>query len=77
MQTQRLNITMPIGIVKNLRRIIPARKRSKFIAQAVDEKLMHKRNLEKELVKSLKANKKIYDQIYEDWKHIEVQGWPG
>lgn len=76
MQTQRLNITLPENLAKDLRRAVPARKRSRFIAQALDEKLKHKRNLGKELVKSLKANKKFYDQVYEDWKPLEVEGWP-
>lgn len=76
MQTQRLNITLPSNIASDLRRTIPARKRSRFIAEALEDKLKKKRNLKKELIKSLKANRKLYEQTQKDWAPIEVEGWP-
>ena len=75
MQAQRLNITLPYELARDFKRAIPAKKRSKFIAEAVKEKLP-KRNLKKELIQSLKANKKLYDQVAKDWAPIEVEGWP-
>jgi len=76
MQTQRINITLPTDLARDLRRTIPERSRSKFIAEALRDRLGRKRNLKKELIRSLKANRKIYEQVYEDWKPIEVEGWP-
>lgn len=76
MQTQRINITFPNDLVRDLRRTIPVRKRSRFITEAVKDKLASKKNLKKELIKSLKANAKFYKEEYEDWKAIEVENWP-
>lgn len=76
MQAQRLNITLPYELARDLRRIIPAKKRSRFIAEAVKEKLP-KRNLRKELIKSLKANyeyyKKVGKEIEEDFKYADAE----
>ncbi|MDO8503704.1 MAG: hypothetical protein Q7S60_03360 [bacterium] len=77
MQTQRLNITLPNELARELRRSIPLRSRSKFIAEAVGERLKHKRNLKRELVKSLKANyefyKKIGREIEEDFRYADAE----
>ena len=73
---QRINIILPDELARDLRRTIPDKKRSKFIAETLSERLSKKRNLKKELIKSLKANKKLYDQVAKDWAPIEVEGWP-
>ncbi len=75
MQAQRLNITLPYELAQDFKRAVPARKRSKFFADAVREKLP-KRNLKKELIKSLKANAKFYKEVAEEWKATESEGWP-
>lgn len=72
MQTQRLNITLPSNIARDLRRTIPARKRSRFIAEALEEKL-RKRDLKKELIKSAKAQRKIIEEIQEDFKYADAE----
>lgn len=76
MQAQRLNITLPYELARDFRRLIPAKKRSRFIAEAVKEKLP-KRNLRKELIKSLKANyeyyKKAGKEIEEDFKYADAE----
>lgn len=73
---QRINITLPDELVRDLRRAIAERKRSKFIAEAVSEKLKKKRNLKKDWIKSLKANKKLYQEVQKDWAPIDVENWP-
>lgn len=75
MQTQRINITLPNDLVRDLKRSIPNGKRSKFIAEAVKEKLP-KKDLKRYLVKNLKANKEFYRKVAEEWKATEVEGWP-
>lgn len=75
MQAQRLNITLPYELARDFKRAVPLKKRSKFIAEAVKEKLP-KRNLKKELIKSLKLNKEFYRKVAEEWKATEVEGWP-
>lgn len=78
MHAQRLNITFPYELAQDLKRVIPAKSRSRFIAQAVSEKLAQKkrnRNLRKELIKSLKANKDFYKQVAEDWKYVDAEAF--
>ena len=61
-------------MARDLKRAIPAKKRSKFIADAVREKLP-KRNLKKEWVKSLKANRELYKEIHEDFKYVDAEAF--
>lgn len=66
MQAQRLNITLPYELAREFKRTIPAKKRSAFIAKALKGQLP-KRNLKKELAKSLKANYKFYKEEAKIW----------
>ena len=79
MQAQRLNITLPYELARDLRRTIPAKKRSGFIAEAVSERLGQKKklkNIKKEWIKSLKANREYYRKVAKEWEATEVEGWP-
>ena len=77
MQAQRLNIMFPADIARELRRMIPTRSRSKFVAEAVSDKLSKKKKMsKKEWIKGLKANREFYKKIAEEWKATEVEGWP-
>jgi len=76
MQTQRINITLPRDVIRDLRRSIPERSRSKFIAEVIREKLNRKRNLKKELIRSLEANRRLDEEMMKDWAVTEVEGWP-
>lgn len=73
MQTTRINISLPGDLAEYLKRSIPKRKRSQFIAEALDESLRRRRNLKKELTKSLKAQKDIISQINEDFKYADAE----
>ena len=73
MQAQRLNITLPYEIARDLRMTIPTKKRSKFIADSI-KKNMPKRNLKKELIKSLKANSKFYEEEAKIWDVTVADG---
>lgn len=76
MQTQRINISLPYDILKHLDQAVSKGKRSRFIANAVSEKLTQKRDVEKELSKSLKANYIFYKTVAKEWSAIELEGWP-
>lgn len=76
MQTQRINISLPFQVVKQLQQEIPQGKRSQFIAKAVAEKLGKKRDIKKELIRSLKANRKFDEAVMKEWSVTEVEGWP-
>lgn len=74
MQAQRLNITLPYELARDFKRAIPVKKRSKFIAGVLKEKLP-KRNLKQAWIKSLKAQEKIIKEIQEDFKYVDAEAW--
>jgi metal-responsive CopG/Arc/MetJ family transcriptional regulator len=76
MPVQRLNITLPSDLARDLRKSVPERSRSKFISRAVERELKFRKKLKIELVKSLKINAEFYKKEAEDWKAIEVENWP-
>lgn len=79
MQTTRINITLPNDLARDFRRIIPARSRSKFIAETLKVKLEQKKKNKKykrDLTKSLMANYDYYKKVAKEWEATEVEGWP-
>ena len=74
MQAQRLNITLPYELARDFKRTIPAKKRSRFIAESVIEKLT-KTDLKKQLRKSAQAQEKIIKQIQEDFRYADAEIW--
>ncbi len=75
MKIQRINITLPIGLARDLRKTIPTRSRSKFIAQALEDRLKRKRNLKEELLRSLKAQEALIRGIQEDFKYVDAEAF--
>lgn len=75
MQTQRVNITLPTELILELRRSIPERSRSKYIAEAVKERLSKRKDLKKNLIKSLKAQEAISREIMEDFKYVDAEAF--
>ena len=76
MQTQRINISLPINIIKQLQIAVPFGKRSRFITKALSEKLRKRKSIKSELIKSLKANRKFDEAVMKEWSVTEVEGWP-
>lgn len=76
MQTQRVNITIPYPILRVIHENVPSGKRSKFIAEAVLEKLGKAKSTNQQLRKSLKENKEFYNQVGKDWSATEFETWP-
>lgn len=73
---QRINITLPDDLTKDLRKTIPTRSRSKFIAEALKERLSKKRLSKREWIKSLKANYDFDKKVAKEWEVTELEGWP-
>ncbi len=76
MQTQRINISLPYDIVKHLNQTVSKGKRSRFIANAVSAKLAKRRDIQKELKKSLTANYEFYKKVDKDWEVTESEAGP-
>lgn len=74
MPYQRINITLPYEVARDLKRQIPEKKRSNFISEAVKARLDKKQNLKKELIKSLKANAKLYEEEGKLWDATIADG---
>lgn len=72
--TKRLNITIPEEIAKKLNKIS---NKSKFIAEAVKEKLekLEIQQLEKILAEGYEAVKEEDKKVNDDWEKITLEGW--
>ena len=73
MQSQRINISLPKDLAREFRRSIPQRSRSKYIAETLRERLSRGKSLKKDLVRSLKANRKLYEQVQKDFQYIDAE----
>jgi hypothetical protein len=71
---RRLNITIPEDVAKRLDNV---RNKSKFISDAVREKLekLEKEKLEKLLAEGYKAVKEEDKKINDEWEKITLEGW--
>jgi len=71
---KRLNITIPEEIAKKLNKIS---NKSKFIAEAVKEKLekLEMQELEKILAEGYEAIKEEDKKVNDDWEKITLEGW--
>jgi metal-responsive CopG/Arc/MetJ family transcriptional regulator len=74
MPVKRINITIPEELSKKLSNIS---NKSKFIAEAVEEKLnqMEKEKLDKVLAEGYKATKMEDKEINNDWENITLERW--
>lgn len=75
MQTQRINITIPADLLRDLRRTIPDGKRSQFIADVLKEKISRRKNLKRDWVKSLRENREFYKKIHEEFKYVDAEAF--
>lgn len=76
MNIQRINITLPETLLKELSFSVPTGKRSEFIAEAVSEKLGKKKNIQRNLKESLAMNSNFYAQVAKEWEATEISDWP-
>ena len=76
MSTKRVNISLPVETLEKLKASIPEGKRSRFINEALEEKLEEKASLRESIIRDLKENKWIDEQLMKEWSSTEVEGWP-
>lgn len=76
-ETVRLNITLPKGLVEAMNRVTEPRKRSRFIAEAVRQKIeqKEKEELEKLLVEGYQAAAKESLALTKDFENVDLEGW--
>ena len=77
METVRMNITLPSSLAKELKQITAQRKRSKFISDAIAQKIkqLKKQELEKLLVEGYQATKKEGLKLTKEFEQLDIEGW--
>jgi len=76
MNVLRTNITLPKTVFKQLQIAVPQGQRSKFISDAIVEKLGKAKTQDEALELSLKANVVFYKKEAKNWEIIETERWP-
>ena len=76
-ESVRLNITLPADLAKKLKHITASRKQSKFVAEAVEQKIkeLKQKQMEKVLVDGYKATRKEGIAITKDFDSVDLEGW--
>jgi CopG family transcriptional regulator/antitoxin EndoAI len=76
-QNVRLNVTLPKNLVSIVDRMIGAKKRSMFIAEAIELKVKQTRKeiLEKQLAEGYQACQKESLDISYEFDATDVEGW--
>lgn len=76
-ETVRLNITLPKGLVQAMNRVTEPRKRSRFIAEAVRQKIEQndKEELEKLLIEGYRAAAKESLALTKEFESADLEGW--
>ncbi|MEA3369345.1 MAG: hypothetical protein U9Q24_03205 [Candidatus Ratteibacteria bacterium] len=71
---ERLNITLPEEIAQKIQNLP---NKSRFIAEALKEKLERKRKerLDRLLIEGYRATKEEDRRIAEEWEKITLKGW--
>ena len=77
MDTIRMNITLPKEIVQALDELTGPRKRSRFISEAIRQRIEQLRNeeLEKILEEGYQANKKESLALTKEFEAVDLEGW--
>jgi metal-responsive CopG/Arc/MetJ family transcriptional regulator len=76
-ETVRLNITLPKGLVEAMNRVTEPRKRSRFIVEAVRQKIeqKEKEELEKLLIEGYQAAAKESLVLTKEFENADLEGW--
>ena len=77
METVRMNITLPSSLVKELKQITGPRKRSRFISDAIAQKIkqLKEQQLEKLLVEGYQATKEEGLKLTKEFELLDIEGW--
>jgi len=75
--TVRLNITLPADLANSLKHFTAPRQQSRFIAEAVAQKIKHlkKKQMEKLLVEGYQVTKNEGLRITEEFGACDLEGW--
>ncbi len=73
----RMNITLPKEVVESLNRMAGPRKRSRFITEAIVDRIERKKKeaLELALEEGYRANRKQALAISKEFETVDLEGW--
>jgi metal-responsive CopG/Arc/MetJ family transcriptional regulator len=76
-ETVRLNITLPKGLVQAMNRVTGPRKRSRFIAEAVRQRIeeKEKKAIDKLLEEGYQAAAKENLTLTKEFESADLEGW--
>jgi CopG family transcriptional regulator/antitoxin EndoAI len=76
-ETVRLNITLPKGLVQAMNRVTGPRKRSRFIAEAVRQRIeeKEKKAIDKLLEEGYRVTAKENLTLTKEFESADLEGW--
>lgn len=76
-ETIRLNITLPKGLVEAMNRVTEPRKRSRFIAEAVRQRIeqKEKEEMDRLLAEGYRASAKESLSLTKEFESVDLEGW--
>ena len=77
METVRINITIPVPLLRQLNQLTADRKRSRFISQAIESKIrdMNEGKLVRELKEGYLSTRKEALKCAEEFSPLDLAGW--
>jgi metal-responsive CopG/Arc/MetJ family transcriptional regulator len=77
MNTVRLNVTLPEDVAHKLDTLVGSRKKSRFIAETIEEKLteLEHRALAQRLEEGYKATRKEDLSIAKEFESVDLEAW--
>jgi metal-responsive CopG/Arc/MetJ family transcriptional regulator len=77
LETSRLNITLPEDLVNELNQLVEPRKKSRFIAAVLRDRLkkLREEKQKKILSEGYQTRKKESEEISQDYLSIDLEGW--
>lgn len=77
MNTVRLNITLPNNLAVKMNSFIKPRLRSRFIAEAVEQKIaeLEEFALQKQMEEGYKARREESLEITKEFENLDLRGW--
>ncbi len=76
-ETVRLKVTLPKELVETMNRVTEPRKRSRFIAEAVKQKIeqKEKEEMEKLLIEGYQSAAKESRALTKEFERTDLEGW--
>ena len=71
-------MTLDEELLLRLREFVPQRRLSRFINETLAEKLaaLERQRIEEEMKEGYIATRQDRDELAEDWKVVDTEGWP-